>query len=132
MRHESISVVYDSSMAIADEIANKLGAETISVQSLSQRSIESCQSFVLGIDFMPGNDLTPRWLYGFQMLLSRDLSGKAFAVFVALGSYGEHVAVNGICDMLKSCGARIVGDVLYVDSAEENIDEWIGTISPNM
>ena len=44
MRHESISVIYDSSLAIADEIADKLGAQALSVQSLTQRNIESCHS----------------------------------------------------------------------------------------
>ena len=33
MRHESIVVVYDSCQAIAEEIADKLGAETVSVQN---------------------------------------------------------------------------------------------------
>ena len=31
MKHESIVVVYDSCLAIAEEIADKLGAETVSV-----------------------------------------------------------------------------------------------------
>ena len=34
MKHESIVVVYDSCEAIAEEIADKLGAETVSVQSM--------------------------------------------------------------------------------------------------
>ena len=153
MRHESISVIYDSSLAIADEIADKLGAQTLSVQSLTQRCIESCQSFMLGIEFMSGDDLTPRWLYGFQMLLSQDLKGKVFAVYVASGNHREHVVVKGICDMLKERGARIISDILYVDSSQgktivstdcpmmstdrpmvstNRLDDWIGTISPNI
>ena len=35
MKHESIVVVYDSCQAIAEEIADKLGAETVSVQSVN-------------------------------------------------------------------------------------------------
>ena len=146
MRHESISVIYDSSLAIADEIADKLGAQALSVQSLTQRSIESCLSFILGIEFMSGDDLTPHWLYGFQMLLSQDLKGKVFAVYVASGNHLEHVVVKGICDMLKERGARIISDILYVDSSQgkttvstdrpmvstNRLDEWIGTISPNI
>ena len=139
MRKESISVVYDSSLAIADEIADKLGAQTLSVQSLTQRSIESCHSFILGIEFMSGDDLTPRWLYGFQMLLSQDLKGKVFAVYVASGNHREHVVIKGICDMLKERGARIISDILYVDSSQgkamvstNRLDDWIGTISPNI
>jgi len=41
MKHESIVVVYDSCQAIAEEIADKLGAETISVQSINNRQIEN-------------------------------------------------------------------------------------------
>ena len=146
MRHESISVIYDSSLAIADEIADKLGAQALSVQSLTQRSIESCYSFILGIEFMSGDDLTPHWLYGFQMLLSQNLKGKVFAVYVASGNHREYVVVKGICDMLKERGARIISDILYVDSSQgkttvstdrpmvstNRLDEWIGTISPNI
>ena len=153
MRHESISVIYDSSLAIADEIADKLGAQTLSVQSLTLRCIESCHSFILGIEFMSDDDLTPRWLYGFQMLLSQDLKGKVFAVYVASGNHREHVVVKGICDMLKERGARIISDILYIDSSQgktivstdrpmmstdrpmvstNRLDDWIGTISPNI
>ena len=45
MKHESIIVVYDSCQAIAEEIADKLGAETVSVQSINNRQIENCQSY---------------------------------------------------------------------------------------
>ena len=44
MKHESIVVVYDSCQAIAEEIADKLGAETVSVQSMNVRQIENSQS----------------------------------------------------------------------------------------
>ena len=47
MKHESIVVVYDSCQAIAEEIAEKLGAETVSVQSMNVRQIENSQSLVL-------------------------------------------------------------------------------------
>ena len=49
MKHESIVVVYDSCQAIAEEIADKLGAETVSVQSISVRQIENSQSLVLAV-----------------------------------------------------------------------------------
>lgn len=42
MKHESIVVVYDSCQAIAEEIADKLGAETISVQCMNVRQVENC------------------------------------------------------------------------------------------
>ena len=59
MKHESIVVVYDSCQAIAEEIADKLGAETISVQSINNRQIENCQSFVLALEFMADGSMTP-------------------------------------------------------------------------
>ena len=52
MKHESIIVVYDSCQAMAEKIADKLGAETVSVQSMNSRQIENCQSFVLAAEFM--------------------------------------------------------------------------------
>ena len=59
MRHESIVVVYDSCQAIAEEIASKLGAETLSIQSLSARHIGNSQSFVLAAEFQTDGQLTP-------------------------------------------------------------------------
>ena len=47
MKHESIVVVYDSCQAIAEEITDKLGAETVSVQSMNVRQIENSQNLVL-------------------------------------------------------------------------------------
>jgi hypothetical protein len=43
MKKESIVVAYDSYQAIAEEIADKLGAETVSVQSMNIRQIENSQ-----------------------------------------------------------------------------------------
>ena len=67
MKHESI-VVYDSCQAIAEEIADKLGAETISVQSMNVRQIENSQSLVLAVEFQDGGNLPPHWQYASQML----------------------------------------------------------------
>ena len=63
MKHESIVVVYDSCQAIAEEIADKLGAETVSVQSMNVRQIENSQSFVLAVEFQDGGNLSPHWQY---------------------------------------------------------------------
>ena len=57
MKHESIVVVYDSCQAIAEEIADKLGAETVSVQSMNVRQIENSQSLVLAVEFQDGGNL---------------------------------------------------------------------------
>ena len=67
MKHESIVVVYDSCQAIAEEIADKLGAETVSVQSMNVRQIENSQSLVLAVEFQDGGNLSPHWQYAIQM-----------------------------------------------------------------
>ena len=63
MKHESIVVVYDSCQAVAEEIADKLGAETVSVQSMNVRQIENSQSLVLAVEFQDGGNLSPHWQY---------------------------------------------------------------------
>ena len=85
MKHESIVVVYDSCQAIAEEIADKLGAETVSVQSMNIRQIENSQSLVLAVEFQADGPLSPHWQYACQMFRGASLSGKNVAVMVALG-----------------------------------------------
>jgi flavodoxin len=118
IRHESIVVVYDSCQAIAEEIADKLGAETISVQSMNTRHIGNSQSFVLAVEFQADGQLTPHWQYARQTFYSASLSGKNFAVFVALGNRQDHsAAAEMFCGELKKNGAHIVGELSYVGSA---------------
>ena len=76
MKHESIVVVYDSCQAIAEEIADKLGAETVSVQSMNVRQIENSQSLVLAVEFQDGGNLSPHWQYASQMFRGASLNGK--------------------------------------------------------
>ncbi|MBR2776168.1 MAG: hypothetical protein IKD75_03500 [Prevotella sp.] len=53
MKHESIVVVYDSCQAIAEEIADKLGAETVSVQSMNVIKITIMQYiFIVALEFV--------------------------------------------------------------------------------
>ena len=92
MKHESIVVVYDSCQAIAEEIADKLGAETVSVQSLNNRQVENCQSLVLAVEFQADGPLSPHWQYACQMLRGASLNGKNIAVMVAQGNSQD----NGI------------------------------------
>ena len=80
MKHESIVVVYDSCQAIAEEIADKLGAEIISVQSMNVRQIENSQSLVLAVEFQNGGHLSPHWQYATQLFRGTSLSGKNLAV----------------------------------------------------
>jgi flavodoxin len=133
MKHESIVVVYDSCQAIAEEIADKLGAETVSVQSMNVRQIENSQSFVLAVEFQDGGNLSPHWQYVSQMFRGASLSGKNLAVMVALGNRHDNgIYADAFCRGLKENGAHIVGDYLYADSPKCNLNNWICAISPNL
>ena len=133
MKHESIVVVYDSCQAIAEEIADKLGAETISVQSVNERQIENCQSFVLAVEFQDGGNLSPHWQYASQVFRGASLNGKNLAVLVTLGNKHDNgIYADAFCTELRQNGAHIVGDYLYTDSPTYNLNNWICSISPNL
>ena len=133
MRHESISVIYDSSLAIADEIADKLGAETISVQSLNNRQVENCQSLVLAVEFQSDGPLSPHWQYACQMLRGANLSGKNIAVMIALGNSKDNsIYAEAFFNELRQNGAHIVGEQLYAGTSGWITDNWICSVSPNL
>ena len=133
MKHESIIVVYDSCQAIAEEIADKLGAETVSVQSMNVRQIENSQSLILAVEFQDGGHLSPHWQYASQMFRGASLSGKNLAVMVALGNRLDNgIYADAFCRELKENGAHIVGDYLYADASTCNLNNWICAISPNL
>ncbi len=144
MKHESIVVVYDSCQAIAEEIADKLGAETVSVQSMNVRQIENCQSFVLAVEFQADGLMSPHWQYAFLTFRDVSLKGKNCAVYVALGNKQTNgTAVEAFCDGLRENGAHIVGDQLYADIRGGNLqrstfgrsnalENWICAVSPNL
>ena len=133
MKHESIVVVYDSCQAIAEEIADKLGAETGSVQSMNVRQIENSQSFVLAVEFQNGGNLSPHWQYASQMFRGASLNGKNLAVMVSHGNRSDNgIYADAFCRELRENGAHIVGDYLYTDSPNCNLNNWICAISPNL
>ena len=133
MKHESIVVVYDSCQAIAEDIADKLGAETVSVQSMNNRQVENCRSFVLAVEFQADGLLTPHWQYACQMLRAASLNGKNIAVFVALGNKLDNGSnARTLCNELKESGARLVGSQPYAGTSEYNLDNWVCAISPNL
>ena len=133
MKHESIIVVYDSCQAIAEDIADKLGAETISVQSMNARHIENSQSFVLAVEFLSDGHLTPHWQYVCQTFKHASLCGKTIAVFVALGNKHEHnTAADAFCNELRKSGAHLVGNMPYIGTPQWNLDNWVCTVSPNL
>ena len=133
MKHESIVVVYDSCQAVAEEIADKLGAETVSVQSMNVRQIENSQSFVLAVEFQNGGNLSPHWQYASQMFRGASLNGKNLAVMVSHGNRSDNgIYADAFCRELRENGAHIVGDYLYTDSPNCNLNNWICAISPNL
>ena len=133
MKHESIVVVYDSCQAVAEEIADKLGAETVSVQSMNVRQIENSQSFVLAVEFQDGGNLSPHWQYASQMFRGASLNGTNLAVMVSHGNRSDNgIYADAFCRELRENGAHIVGDYLYTDSPNCNLNNWICAISPNL
>ena len=133
MKHESIVVVYDSCQAVAEEIADKLGAETVSVQSLNIRQIENSQSLVLAVEFQADGPLSPHWQYACQMFRETSLRGKNVAMMVALGnSYDNGIYVEAFNRELRQNGAHIVGDRIYAGTSGWNLDNWVCAISPNL
>jgi len=133
MKHESIVVVYDSCQAIAEGIADKLGAETVSVQGMNIRRIENSQSLVLALEFQADGPLSPHWQYVYLTLREVNLKGKNVAVFITLGNRHDNGRiVKEFCDGLKENGAHIVGDQPYAGTSGWNIDNWVCAISPNL
>ena len=132
MKHESIIVVYDSCQALAEEIADLLGAESISVQSVNNRHVENSRSFVLAVEYQADGQLTPHWQYAFQTFCRTDLSGKNFALFVALGNIQDHDTGMELCEELQKGGAHIVGDLPNASFPSWNLDNWVCSISPNL
>lgn len=144
MKHESIIVVYDSCQAVAEEIADKLGAEIVSVQSMNARQIENCHSFVLAVEFQSDGHLTSHWQYACQTFCGINLEGKNMAVLVALGNRHDHdTATKLFCSKLRKSKAHIIGDQPFPEDSGWNVDRsmssssnplenWICAISPNL
>ena len=109
------------------------GAETVSVQSMNVRQIENSQSFVLAVEFQDGGNLSPHWQYASQMFRGASLNGKNLAVMVSHGNRSDNgIYADAFCRELRENGAHIVGDYLYTDSPNCNLNNWICAISPNL
>lgn len=131
MRTESIIVVYESNPSLAEEIAYRLGAMTMSVRELNHHNIKNSKSMILGIDLTSDGQLTPSWEDALQILRRENLEGKVFAEYVALGNEQDH-DVEDISNMLREQGARVISNVQYAVSPQWNIDSWTGMLSPSM
>ena len=133
MRHESIFVVYDSCQATAEEIADMLGAEPVSVQVLNARMMESARNFVFCITLEGDGQIPIPWLYVWQMFLKNNNQGKGFAMLVFNGeNTKDNWIVENICKDLRKSGAHMIGEVFYADSDPWSRDCWIAGISPNL
>ena len=73
MRTESIIVVYESNPSLAEEIACRLGAMTMSVRELNHHNIKNSKSMILGIDLTSDGQLTPSWEDALQILRRENL-----------------------------------------------------------
>lgn len=131
MRTESIIVVYESNPSLAEEIAYRLGAMTMSVRELNHHNIKNSKSMILGIDLTSDGQLTPSWENAVQILRRENLEGKVFAEYVALGNEQDH-DIEEISNMLREQGARVISNVQYAVSPQWNIDSWTGMLSPSM
>ena len=131
MKHESIIVVYDSCQALADEIADKLGAETVGAQSVNNRQIENSHSLVLALECQKNGDLTPHWQWVRQTLGHTDLSGKNVAVLLAVGNGLSHDA-DMFCTELTQRNAHVVGSLLDTCVSDSSLENWICAVSPNL
>ena len=142
MRKESTIVVYDYGLAIAEEIAAKLGAETISAESLSERTVENSRNLILSVTVQDDGQLTPLWQYGRQTLQYANLSGKTVALYVRStegrlqGKNGRrekaNEAIDDFCERLKRNGAHVVGQTPCMGACGWNTDDWIASVSPNL
>ena len=132
MRKQSIIVAYDNCQAIAEEIADKLGAEPVSVRALDHRMVESAQNYILCITLEETGQLPTLWLYGWQTLLYNNINGKGIAMLVNGADSANSWVVDNFCEDLRKNGAHIVGQVLYAGSNQWNLDDWIASISPNL
>ena len=133
MRHESIFVVYDSCQATAEEIADKLGAEPVSVQVLNSRMMESARNFVLCITLDGDGQIPIPWLNVWQMFSKKNNQGKGVAMLVFNGENTKgNWVVENFCKDLRKSGAHMIGEVFYADSDQWSRDCWIAGISPNL
>lgn len=159
-------VVYGSTTGtcegIANTIAEKLGAEAISVSSLTKEQAEGADNLILGTSTWGAGDMQDDWFDGLDTLKGCDLSGKKIALFGCgdSSSYSDTFCggMREIYDGLQDKGATFIGQVstdgyTFDDSAsvvdgkfvglaldednesdktEERINAWVEEIKPQL
>ena len=159
-------VVYGSSTgtceAIAEKIAQKLGAEALNVQDLTAEAIAASQNLILGTSTWGAGELQDDWYDGVNVLKAADLTGKTIALFGCgdAESYSDTFVggMGELYDAVKSSGAKLIGavatdDYTFDDSAavvdgkfvglplddvneeektDSRIEAWVAQISPSL
>lgn len=159
-------VVFGSSTGTCEGIANtigqKLGAEVVSVSSLTKEQAETATNLILGTSTWGAGDMQDDWYDGLETLKGCDLNGKKIALFGCgdSASYSDTFCggMREIYDGLQDKGATFIGAVstdgyTFDDSAsvedgkfiglaldednesdktEERIDAWIEQIKPEL
>lgn len=159
-------IVYGSStgtcQAIAEKIADKLGAEAIDVQKFDADTVKENTNLILGTSTWGAGEMQDDWYDGIKVLQGADLSGKTIALFGCgdCESYGD-TFVGGMGELyngIKDCGATFVGavatdgynfsdsdavvdgefvglpldDVNEDDKTDERINDWISSIKDKL
>ncbi len=132
-------VIYGSStgtcQALAEKIADSLGADAIDVQSLDADTVKANTNLILGTSTWGAGEMQDDWYEGIKVLQSSDLAGKTIAIFGCgdCESYGD-TFVGGMGELyngIKDSGATFVGQVgtdgYTFDDSDAVIDgEFVG------
>ena len=132
-------VVYGSSTgtceAIAEKIAEKVGAKAINVTDLNDAVLAENDNLLIGTSTWGAGELQDDWYDGVETLKGADLAGKKIALFGCgdSSSYSDTFcsALGVIYNDLKDSGATFVGRVdpsdYTFDSSDAIVDgEFIG------
>lgn len=159
-------VIYGSStgtcQAIAETIAQKLGAQAVDVANLNDSLLAENDNLLLGTSTWGAGELQDDWYDGVKTLQAADLKGKTVALFGCgdAESYPDTFcgAMREIYDAAVKAGANVLpgvdasdyqyddseavvdgqfvglalDDVNESDKTEARIDAWIAAITPSL
>ena len=112
-------VVYGSSTgtceAIAEKIAEKVGAKAINVTDLNDAVLAENDNLLIGTSTWGAGELQDDWYDGVDLLKGASLAGKVVAVYGCgdSASYSDTFcsAMKELYDAAKAGGATLVGEV---------------------
>ena len=163
---KSTIVIYGTStgtcQGIAENIANKLGAEVVNVADIDDATVNNHENLILGTSTWGAGEMQDDWYDGVKTLKSAGLSGKAVAIFGCgdCESYPDTFCggMKELYDACEEAGANILpgvsadgynyedseavvdgkfvglalDDMNEDDKTEERIDSWIEAIKPQL